>query len=97
MLTCARFFGDVTGRFFALDAGDGSELWSFRTGSGHPGSAITCVVRGRHYIAYSERLGFGAGRAHRAALVGGSESPIRHRRPRLSQEPASPFELPARH
>ena len=45
------FSGDATGRFFALDAGDGSELWSFRTGSGHRGSAITYAVGGRQYIA----------------------------------------------
>ena len=43
--------GDATGRFFALDASDGSELWSFRTGSGHRGSAITYAVDGRQYIA----------------------------------------------
>ncbi|MDE0620762.1 MAG: PQQ-dependent dehydrogenase, methanol/ethanol family [Bryobacterales bacterium] len=45
------FSGDATGRFFALDASDGSELWSFRTGSGHRGSAITYSVGGRQYIA----------------------------------------------
>lgn len=45
------FSGDATGRFFALDASDGSELWSFRTGSGHRGSAITYAVDGRQYIA----------------------------------------------
>jgi len=45
------FSGDATGRFFALDASDGSELWSFRTGSGHRGSAITYAVGGRQYIA----------------------------------------------
>ena len=45
------FSGDATGRFFALDASDGSELWSFRTGSGHRGSAVTYAVGGRQYIA----------------------------------------------
>lgn len=45
------FSGDATGRFFALDASDGSELWSFRTGSGHRGSAVTYEVGGRQYIA----------------------------------------------
>lgn len=45
------FSGDATGRFFALDARDGSELWSFRTGSGHRGSAVTYAVGGRQYIA----------------------------------------------
>lgn len=45
------FSGDATGRFFALDADDGRELWSFRTGSGHRGSAVTYAVGGRQYIA----------------------------------------------
>ena len=45
------FSGDATGRFFALDADDGRELWSFRTGSGHRGSAVTYSVDGRQYIA----------------------------------------------
>ena len=45
------FSGDATGRFFALDAVDGRELWSFRTGSGHRGSAVTHAVGGRQYIA----------------------------------------------
>ena len=45
------FSGDATGRFFALDADDGRELWSFRTGSGHRGSAVTYSVDGRQFIA----------------------------------------------
>ena len=45
------FSGDATGRFFALDADSGKELWSFRTGSGHRGSAMTYAVDGRQYIA----------------------------------------------
>ncbi len=45
------FTGDATGRFFALDAETGEELWSFRTGSGHRGSAVTYSVNGRQYIA----------------------------------------------
>ena len=45
------FSGDATGRFFALDAVDGRELWNFRTGSGHRGSAVTYSVGGRQYIA----------------------------------------------
>ncbi len=45
------FTGDATGRFFALDADTGRELWSFRTGSGHRGSAVTYSVGGRQYIA----------------------------------------------
>ncbi len=43
--------GDATGRFFALDAATGRELWSFRTGSGHRGSAVTYSVGGRQFIA----------------------------------------------
>jgi len=45
------FSGDAEGRFFALDAETGKELWSFRTGSGHRGSAVTYSVGGRQYIA----------------------------------------------
>ncbi|MCB1018533.1 MAG: PQQ-dependent dehydrogenase, methanol/ethanol family [Acidobacteria bacterium] len=45
------FTGDATGRFFALDTKTGEELWSFRTGSGHRGSAVTYAVNGRQYIA----------------------------------------------
>jgi alcohol dehydrogenase (cytochrome c) len=45
------FTGDSLGRFFALDAKTGEELWSFRTGSGHRGSPITYAVNGKQYIA----------------------------------------------
>ncbi len=45
------FTGDATGKFFALDTKTGEELWSFRTGSGHRGSAVTYSVDGRQYIA----------------------------------------------
>ena len=45
------FSGDAEGRFFALDAETGKELWSFRTGSGHRGSSVTYAVNGRQYIA----------------------------------------------
>ena len=45
------FTGDATGRFFALDAETGRELWSFRTGSGHRGSSVTYAVDGRQYVA----------------------------------------------
>lgn len=45
------FSGDATGRFFALDAKTGRELWHFRTGSGHRGSAVTYTVDGRQYVA----------------------------------------------
>ena len=45
------FTGDANGRFFALDDRSGREIWSFRTGSGHRGSAVTYSVDGRQYIA----------------------------------------------
>lgn len=45
------FSGDATGRFFVLDAETGRELWDFRTGSGHRGSAVTYSVDGRQYVA----------------------------------------------
>jgi alcohol dehydrogenase (cytochrome c) len=45
------FTGDATGKFFALDTKTGEELWSFRTGSGHRGSAVTYSVGGRQYVA----------------------------------------------
>lgn len=45
------FTGDATGRFFALDADTGRELWGFRTGSGHRGSAVSYAVDGRQFVA----------------------------------------------
>jgi alcohol dehydrogenase (cytochrome c) len=45
------FTGDPEGNFFALDAKSGEKLWSFQTGSGHRGSAVTYSVNGRQYIA----------------------------------------------
>ncbi len=45
------FTGDAEGYFFALDAKTGDKVWSFQTGSGHRGSAITYAVNGRQYIA----------------------------------------------
>jgi alcohol dehydrogenase (cytochrome c) len=45
------FTGDAQGRFFALDAQTGDELWSFRTGSGHRGSPVTYAVNGKQYVA----------------------------------------------
>lgn len=45
------FTGDATGRFFVLDEKTGKELWSFRTGSGHRGSAVTYAIDGKQYIA----------------------------------------------
>ncbi len=45
------FTGDPEGNFFALDARTGNKLWSFQTGAGHRGSAISYSVNGRQYIA----------------------------------------------
>ena len=45
------FTGDPEGNFFALDARTGTKLWSFQTGAGHRGSAISYSVNGRQYIA----------------------------------------------
>jgi alcohol dehydrogenase (cytochrome c) len=45
------FTGDPEGNFFALDARTGNKLWSFQTGAGHRGGAISYSVNGRQYIA----------------------------------------------
>jgi alcohol dehydrogenase (cytochrome c) len=45
------FTGDPEGNFFALDARTGNKLWSFATGAGHRGAAISYSVNGRQYIA----------------------------------------------
>ncbi|MGD1210288.1 MAG: PQQ-dependent dehydrogenase, methanol/ethanol family [Candidatus Acidiferrales bacterium] len=45
------FTGDPEGDFFALDARTGAKLWSFQTGAGNRGSAISYEVNGRQYIA----------------------------------------------
>lgn len=45
------FTGDPEGNFFALDARTGNKLWSFQTGAGHRGSAISYSVNGKQYIA----------------------------------------------
>ena len=45
------FTGDPEGNFLALDARTGTRLWSFQTGSGHRGSAVTYAVNGRQYVA----------------------------------------------
>ena len=51
------FTGDVEGRFLALDAKTGKQLWSFSTGSGHRGGPITYSVKGRQYVATPSGLG----------------------------------------
>ena len=45
------FAGDPQGHFFALDARNGTKLWSFQTGSGNRGSPVTYMAHGRQYIA----------------------------------------------
>ncbi len=45
------FTGDPEGNFFALDAKSGNKLWSFQTGAGHRGAAISYSVNGKQYIA----------------------------------------------
>jgi alcohol dehydrogenase (cytochrome c) len=51
------FTGDPEGSFFALDARTGEKLWSFQTGSGHRGSAVTYEINGRQYIATPSGFG----------------------------------------
>jgi len=43
--------GDPEGEFFALDANSGNKLWSYQTGAGHRGSAVSYSVNGRQYVA----------------------------------------------
>lgn len=56
------FSGDLEGYAFALDAKTGEKLWSFNTGGGISGSAITYAVNGRQYVAVPSGMG---------SLVGG--------------------------
>jgi alcohol dehydrogenase (cytochrome c) len=45
------FTGNPEGDFFALDAKSGNKLWSYQTGAGHRGSAVSYSVNGKQYIA----------------------------------------------
>jgi alcohol dehydrogenase (cytochrome c) len=45
------FTGDPEGNFFAVDARNGNKVWSFQTGAGHRGAAVSYSVNGRQYIA----------------------------------------------
>jgi len=47
------FTGNPEGEFFALDAKTGNKLWSYQTGAGHRGAAVSYSVNGRQYIATS--------------------------------------------
>lgn len=54
------FFGDITGKFHALDAKNGKELWTMNVGSGVGAGPMTYAVDGKQYV---------------AILVGRAESP----------------------
>ena len=58
------FSGDPEGNFFALDAKTGTRLWSFQTGAGHRGSAITYSIGGRQYVATPTGWGSSVGDFH---------------------------------
>ena len=45
------FTGNPEGEFFALDAKNGNKLWSYQTGAGNRGSAVSYSVNGRQYVA----------------------------------------------
>jgi alcohol dehydrogenase (cytochrome c) len=45
------FTGSPEGEFFALNARTGEKLWSYQTGAGHRGGAISYSVNGRQFIA----------------------------------------------
>ena len=45
------FTGNPEGEFFALDAKNGNKLWSYQTGAGNRGSAVSYAVNGRQYVA----------------------------------------------
>jgi len=64
------FSGDPEGNFFALDARNGKRLWSFATGAGHRGSAVTYSIGGRQFIATPTGWGSLIGQAHAALWPG---------------------------
>lgn len=45
------FHGDLTGKFKALDAKTGKQLWSFQTGSGVAAAPMSYVLDGKQYVA----------------------------------------------
>ena len=45
------FYGNAKGEFKALDAGNGEELWRFKSGSGINQGAVTYEIDGKQYIA----------------------------------------------
>jgi alcohol dehydrogenase (cytochrome c) len=58
------FTGDPEGNFFSVDANTGTRLWSFHTGAGHRGSAVTYSINGRQYVATPTGWGSLVGDAH---------------------------------
>jgi alcohol dehydrogenase (cytochrome c) len=44
------FTGDPEGNLIALNARNGDKLWSYQTGAGHRGSAISFSINGRQFI-----------------------------------------------
>lgn len=48
------FFGDLTGKFYALNAKTGEELWSAKTDSGIGAAAMTYDIGGKQYVAIVE-------------------------------------------
>jgi alcohol dehydrogenase (cytochrome c) len=57
------FTGDPEGYFFAMDARTGNKLWSFQTGGGNRGSAVSYSVNGRQFVATPTGWGSIAGRS----------------------------------
>ncbi len=51
------FTGDQRGRFLALDAKTGKDLWKFQTGSGINASPITYELDGKQYVAILSGVG----------------------------------------
>ena len=58
------FSGDPEGNFFALDARNGKLLWSFQTGGGQRGSAVTYAIGGQQYVATPTGWGSVVGGIH---------------------------------
>ena len=51
------FTGKHTGEFIAVDADNGQELWTFRTGSGINAQPITWTKNGKQYVTVLSGLG----------------------------------------
>ena len=55
------FTGRPTGEFFAVDADNGQELWSFKTGSGIHAQPVTWTKNGKQYVTILSGTGGVAG------------------------------------